>query len=198
VAPDLSALDVSGVDPLVRYQLEAAHRHYISTVSGPAMAISLELALFLRALLLNRRPERILDLGSGFSSLVFRRYARDVCPRATVWTVDHDPGWLARTREFLHSHDVSLEEMTTWESLSAGSFDLVFHDLGDMQVRAATLDRVISLTRPGGVLVLDDLQFMEYRAAVCRAIQRHGLRYWDLAASTGDGIGRYSWLIAPG
>jgi predicted O-methyltransferase YrrM len=162
------------------------------------MAISLELALFLWALLLDRRPERILDLGSGFSSLVFRRYARDVCPGATVWTVDHDPGWLTRTREFLHGHDVPLEEMTTWEGLNARDFGLVFHDLGDMQVRAATLDRIISLTRPGGVLVLDDMQFKEYRAAVCRAIQRYDLRYWDLAASTRDSIGRYSWLIAPG
>jgi predicted O-methyltransferase YrrM len=159
------------------------------------MAISLELALFLWALLLDRRPERILDLGSGFSSLVFRRYARDVCPWATVCTVDHDPYWLTRTREFLHGHDLPLDDMSTWESLGVGGFDLVLHDLGDMSVRAAVLDRVLSLVRPGGVLVLDDLQFPAYRAAVSRAVHHRSLRCWDLRAVTGDAIGRYSWLV---
>jgi len=49
--------------------------------------------------------------------------------------------------------------LVSWDELLTGrpgNFDLVLHDLGSMETRARTLERVLTLVRPGGVLVLDD------------------------------------------
>src|SRR5690348_5146340 len=59
------------LDPC-RAELEAEHRAYVREVSSPEYTISLGLAAFLLALCRSRRPGRILDLGSGFSSYLFR------------------------------------------------------------------------------------------------------------------------------
>src|SRR5437870_128740 len=48
------------------------YREYVSMISSETMCISLELASFLLAICDFCRPRRVVDLGSGFSSVVLR------------------------------------------------------------------------------------------------------------------------------
>ena len=55
-------------------KLRPAYEEYVASISTPDSAISLEIAALALILCRMRRPRRILDLGSGFSSWVFRYY----------------------------------------------------------------------------------------------------------------------------
>ena len=60
------------------------HQRYVTTVSLPYQAVSLELAALLLSLCRSTRPAVIADLGSGFSSFVFRTYAAEAKGGVTV------------------------------------------------------------------------------------------------------------------
>jgi hypothetical protein len=64
------------------------------------MSVSVELAVFLDVLCRLIEPDRILDLGSGFSSFVLRRHlaSRDVGVHSVIWSIDDSPEWLEQTR----------------------------------------------------------------------------------------------------
>jgi glycosyltransferase involved in cell wall biosynthesis/predicted O-methyltransferase YrrM len=196
-APGLGLLTVAGNETLAT-QLAVAHQEWEAMVGVPGMAVSRELALYLWSLLEERRPRRVLDLGSGFSSYVFRLFAATQGGEMTLWTADHDGEWLAKTRRFLQCHDLSVANMITWEAFDESEFDLVLHDLGGMEMRAATVEKALRLARPGGAVVLDDANRSEYAAHVVGVLQRLGLRYQSLAHATTDGYGRHSWLVIRG
>jgi len=54
--------------------IKSEHKVYIEHISSPEMAMSLELAYFIMNYCIEYKPKRLLDLGSGFSSFVFRLY----------------------------------------------------------------------------------------------------------------------------
>src|SRR3977135_3134813 len=58
-----------------RRVLEPLYARYVESVSSPVWALSLETAAVVHALCSLTRPDAVLDLGSGFSSAVFRLYA---------------------------------------------------------------------------------------------------------------------------
>ena len=60
-----------------RVRLAPEHRTYTRDVSPDPIAISLELSVFLSVVCDALGPRAILDLGSGFSSYVFRSYAKE-------------------------------------------------------------------------------------------------------------------------
>jgi predicted O-methyltransferase YrrM len=182
-------------DAVIRYLLGTLHAQYETSISTPGVPISLELALYLWALLQESQPARILDLGSGFSSFVFRLWTKTAEGATTVWSVDHDPGWLNKTREFLESFELSVENTATWEAFRERGFDLILHDLGTIDLRIASLDAVLSLVRPGGLIVLDDVHFSNYAEAAAEVLERRGFYRHSLASSTRDRYGRYSWLV---
>lgn len=178
--------------------LRFPYQRYVTGVSHPAHAISLQLAFYLWDLVDSTRPSRVADLGSGFSSYVLRLYAKNHAPEMEVWSVDDDAGWLEKTRVFLDSEDVSTDNLVLWEDFGEHSFDCVLHDLGTMDTREATLSSAIGLVRPGGALVLDDLQMPSYRQFVEQSLERRGIAYESARDQTYDLIGRYSWIAFPG
>jgi predicted O-methyltransferase YrrM len=198
--PELDAIEtaVNGA----RTELEPAWRTYVTTVSTPVMAASLELAAFILSIARILRPDRILDLGSGFTSYVVRTYAREA-GNTTVVTADDNAAWLARTRSFLDLNHLSTDEMWVWSELSASSpppFQLVVHDLGSMPVRTATLPRVLELAAPHGLVVLDDISHPkspEYREAAPEICRRAGRRLLFARKLTLDGFGRYAAIALP-
>ena len=100
-----------------RRDLAAAHAAYTSSVSSPDMAVSLETASYLLAACRIMQPASILDLGSGFSSYTLRTYARDAKVACAVTTVDDEPAWLERSREFLHAQGLDARGLATWRYL---------------------------------------------------------------------------------
>lgn len=72
----------------VAKELKPYYEEYTFDVSQEDMAISLELATFLQIFCDIMKPKHILDLGSGFSSFVFRRYKATSQIKPIVWSVD--------------------------------------------------------------------------------------------------------------
>ena len=176
--------------------LSAQHARYTETVSTPAMALSLELAGTLDALCRLVSAHRIADLGSGFSSYVFRQYAQDV--DAVVVSVDADVKWLKRTSDFLALEGRPPHELVEWETFTNSeysAFDLVLDDLGDLQRRLDTIPQVLKLVKPAGFIVFDDFHKPSVRSAILRACRVGGHEAMSLRHSTLDDFGRYACLV---
>jgi predicted O-methyltransferase YrrM len=182
-------------DRMPAKSLEHAYRRYISSVSLAAYAISLPLARYVHALAHERRPRRVLDLGSGFSSYVLRRYAAEQDFEVDAWSVDHDPVWLERTQRFLEAEGLPAGQLTTWNERPAGRFDLVLHDLHTVASRLDTLDEALAVVAPGGAIVLDDMDVPDYREHAARVLEQRGIAYIDASEATLDKRGRFSWLV---
>src|SRR5262249_48723499 len=127
-------------------------------------------------------------------------FAITCAPAMEVWSVDDDPQWLARTSRFLREEGIATTGTILWEDFAEQSFDfdLVLHDLGSMTTRESTLPAALSLVRPGGVMVLDDLHFSRYRRHVEKILAAAGIPYESAEQQTLDMLGRYSWLAFPG
>ena len=151
---------LDGLD-LARYrrELEPMYRDYLG-VSSEEMAISLQTAAFLAALCEHLTPDSIIDLGSGFSSAVVRRFAATCAGDVPVVSVDDSPEWLEATARFLRAHQLPDNDLVTWAEVLASPptpAQLVVHDLGPMALRAQALGDVSRLTAPGGITVFDDM-----------------------------------------
>jgi hypothetical protein len=176
--------------------LSAPHARYTQTISTPEMALSLELAGTLDAFCKLIHAGCLADLGSGFSSYVFGRYAAEV--GATVFSVDSDSSWLTRTRKFLELEGVSPHRIFEWESFinaQKPTFDLVLDDLGGRKRRIDTIPLVIGMVRPAGFIVFDDFHKPDIRSAVLRACRAGGHDAISLRSATLDHFGRYACLV---
>ena len=178
--------------------LSSAHGAYLSEVSIPEMVVSLECARVLHAMCLDIQPRGILDLGSGFSSFVFRNFAKQ-SPDAVVVSVDDDPKWLEITREFLAARGLNTDNLVCWHDLDEDKFknlDIIFHDLGQMDVRSQTLKQVLRIaSKNQSVLILDDMNKKPYRQYVLSLLRHVSCHYYDGQSFTKDEIGRYSYIV---
>lgn len=178
---------------------EPVYSRYVDAVSSEEMAISVELSRFSEAVLEATSARRVLDLGSGFSSYLFRAHFRDAGRRAAVYSVDDDPGWLEETRRFLASEDLPTENLLPLDELDRIAdldFDVVFYDLGRMPTRTAWLPRVLDeFASPGTSLLVDDVHKFPYGRQVRAACGRRGLTHYSLRAFTLDRHGRHAALV---
>ena len=182
-----------------RRELATAYNEYVSTVSTRKMAVSLESAAFLRLVCEGVRPRRILDTGSGFSSFVVRSYALSA-PEAEVWSVDDSPEWLERTAAFLREKGLRDDRLMLWDEFrerSSAPYDLIFHDLGRMELRALSLPVVLRrVATSTGLLLLDDVHKPAYAEVVRSVVRQTGCSYFDLTPFTFDAFKRYVALIS--
>lgn len=173
--------------------------NYTTEVSTPDMAVALEVAAILAAIAECTSPKSILDLGSGFSSYVTRKIARQ--SGATVKSVDDDPAWLQKTRDYLTKMGVDPQNVGGLETLTdadRGRWDLVFHDLGRMETRAQWLGRALDAAHPErGWVLLDDCHKPKYHNVVIAELERRGAKYFSLRELGCDRFGRFDILVAP-
>jgi len=184
----------------VQKELQRFYSHYVSEVSCPVAAISMELSILLLEMCRLYRPKRILDLGSGFSSFVFRYYREKEDKEVTIYSVDDNAGWLEKTKEFLKSQNLPTDHVMEWDLFSREDhekFDLILHDLGMMDLRQQTLGKAISFANPKGFVVLDDFNKMDYRNFATAFLIECELDYYILRSFTEDHITRYSALVIP-
>jgi predicted O-methyltransferase YrrM len=178
-------------------ELRDDHRQYASGISAPDHAVSLETAALLAALLEVHRPQRVLDLGSGFSSYVVRSYGD---AGSEVVSVDDSPSWLGRTRAYLEGRGSGRGELVDaeWLRTEHPPFDLVFNDIGTMRFRSRWLPAVAGLVAPDGIGLLDDYHKYRYRRLARAHAAVEGARILSLRRWTIDDIGRYAALWVPG
>ena len=182
-------------------KLMPAYEAYIGGISSEDMAASMETAVFLFTLAFVKQPSQILDLGSGFSSFVFRLYAKEAGDGVAVFSVDDNQEWLSKTRSFLVACDLETTHLLDWRAFSqskTGRFDLIFHDLGSMELRAETLPHVLDLSLPEGAIVLDDMHSEYYRPIALKIVEESGFSLYSARKYTLDRFGRFSEVAIQG
>lgn len=179
-----------------RAALAAEHARYCRDISSEKMAADLGFSAFLQLWCLANKPKRVVDLGSGFTSFVLRRYAAKA-GGCEVWSVDDDAAWLGRTRDYLAEMEQDRAHLMVWSEFiktAPRDFDLVVHDAGSMQFRADNLGAALDLARSGGLVLLDDIHRFEYRAHALQLLAERGYRFLSVRALR-DGYGRYPYTV---
>ncbi len=196
--PWLDDYDFKKVDP--RAILKKVYQEYVNSVSTPDKAISIELAYLLWFILKTTRPKLVIDLGSGFSSYLFRYY-QSIVPGegCRVFSCDDNEQWLDRTASFLQSKNLPISGLLLWDHFLAEHSherpDLILHDLGYMPVRIKTLPRSLDLCSPQTIAIIDDIHKTQMRHAVLSQLGERGMQAYDLTRFTYDRYGRYAWML---
>ena len=138
-------------------------------VPDKGYALGAEGASWLAAYILHYKPRRVVELGSGFSTLALGYACASAGSRFT--TADHDSGWLSTVKTVvalrneedealgeppLRVHEwLSLDEIRARTDLTAAC-DLVLVDHGSSATRVADLPWIASLLSKDGIMALDD------------------------------------------
>ena len=112
-----------------RCRLIDKYNHYITNVSIGNSAASIEAASLLDVIARNNKVQRILDLGSGFSS--FLDDIKDASSPVEVWSVDTDAMWLDKTAQYLKENELDVSNLFHWDEFTEKfeKFDLIFVDI---------------------------------------------------------------------
>ncbi|MFT4666652.1 MAG: putative O-methyltransferase YrrM [Gammaproteobacteria bacterium] len=176
------------------------YHDYVENFSSAAMAVSFPTSVFLLVLCEKIRPKRILDTGSGFSFFLMRYYEEKYGLEGTeIYSIDDDEGWMGKTQEFLDRYDQKPFKLMTYETFQKEckdtKFDLIFHDMGNMQVREESLAVLLdNNVAKGAHVIIDDMHMDEYAAAVRKMLDDRKVKYYDLEPITKDFMGRFSCL----
>lgn len=182
---------------LIAHELQSDYRHYTAEVSKADMAISLELAAFMMSLCLKNNYTKLLDLGSGFSSFVFRKYALNN-ENVTVFSVDDDVQWLEKTRTFLQRCSLPTTNLQTLDKFIGSTeeqFDIVLLDLNFVEVRKNYIGLAVDRVKVGGLIVFDDVHKQDYLMDVLKQAAKLPLRLYDIRQLTVDEFDRHA-LVA--
>jgi len=183
------------MDKIIKKQ----YKIYTSTISTKDMAISYELSKFIWDMINKNKYINILDLGSGFSSFVFRYYQKTNAPKnCKVTSVDTSIEWLTYSNKFLSNNDLNLENIFTFEEfkkLPHDDYDFILYDLGRMITRAENLEYVLNFANEKTPVIIDDVHKKDYRDKVEETVTKLGKTIIDIKSETFDSYGRYAYLI---
>ena len=177
--------------------LRPYYEQYVKEVSRADMAASLELAAFMYTVCKLNHYTKLLDMGSGLSSFVFRLYAREHAG-VKVFSVDDDAAWLEKTKAYLSQHQLSVDNIFTLDQFlksKEAEFDCVLHDLNFVEVRSNYIDYVLQITRKNGLMIFDDVHKPDYLMVVLRKLQNTPTEKFDLKPVTYDQYGRFSLAV---
>lgn len=177
--------------------LRPYYEKYIHDVSRPDMASSLELAAFMLTFCQANKCTKLLDMGSGLSSFVFRLYASD-SPGVIVYSVDDDERWLEKTRLFLRQHNLSEKNTFTVDhfvTLNECDFDCILHDLNFVDVRINYTELILKMTKKGGAIIFDDVHKPDYLFSLLSRVRNINAEIFDLKPATLDTFGRFSLAV---
>jgi predicted O-methyltransferase YrrM len=124
-------------------------------------AISPETGWLLQVLATSIAPMRILEIGTGYGCSGIR-LARALAPEGMLFTVERDPARAATARQHFERAalggrvSVMVGESARLVHKVAGPFDLIVQD-GSKDQYEIVLERLISLLRPGGMLLTDNI-----------------------------------------
>lgn len=133
--------------------------------------------LLVADLVRTRKPARVLDLGSGLTSVLLRSLAKHEAPDMCVVTTDLSPHWLAVTVKELIRDGLDYGRcyiQPDFEALTLEPFDLITVDIGDTAYRYGSAEKIAGWVAPGGVIVLDDWHLHTYPDRMGEALARLG------------------------
>lgn len=127
-------------------------------------------------LVIAHRPARVLDLGSGMTTIILRELQKEQDDMLVV-TTDTSTRWLRTTEAELvrdqlrtdHCFEQDAFIAATWEP-----FDLVSVDCDNLAYRLSIVPLLVQWCAPRGILVLDDFGMESYAADMTAALSAHG------------------------
>jgi predicted O-methyltransferase YrrM len=170
---------------------------YVKEISSADMAASLELAVFMFTICKLNNYKKLLDLGSGLSSFVFRLYAKENSD-VEVYSLDDDAAWLEKTKSFLQQHQLDVKNMYTLEQflkLNEGAFDCILHDLNFVEVRINYIERIMKMVSQNGIVILDDVHKPDYLFALLTKLNTLHTKVYNVKPLTSDVYGRFSLAV---
>jgi len=181
-------------------EIKKYYDKYVSEISTSGMAISLESSLTILSLLEYFKPKSILDLGSGFSSFLFRLYKKNAQYRVNIISVDHDIQWIQKSRIFLSYFKLDDENFILSDNFFQSkdknkNFDFILNDFSSGSYRDKITRLIPNFTNSNSCMVFDDMQNYKHKKAVMRVIMQNNYRYVDLKNYTFDFKNRYQWLV---
>jgi hypothetical protein len=171
----------------INFNLSSHYHEYISKVSVGFVSTSLKASFFLSVAVNRLKPKRILDMGSGFSTYIFKSHT-EIYADAEVYSIDESEFWLDKTREFLITKGLDTENlMTTQTFLEKNNleFDLVYIDIGDYRERLKHLQQVLKyMLNLEGCVILDDFHIYAYRKGIKKICLDEGYKIFSLRTQT--------------
>ena len=164
--------------------MRKAYEVYTKTVSEAGWPISWKVSTFLISLMNKVKLNRILDLGSGWSSYLLRLGG------AEVWSIDTDAEWLEKTRGFLtqfnqlNGHFGLLED---FEFPTEQTYDLVLIDSKPGRKRYEMFTSIKRCCK--GIVVFDDWNNDKIREPALKAFSDWKIQ--NLERETKDRWGRF-------
>lgn len=146
---------------------EALLKH-TDLIPDPRYPLFEKTLLFLMKMCHNYKPQRILDTGSGLTSILLRKYN----PDALVVTVDNDDYWKKKTDELFKRFDLTLYRKHLHSLMSnrmfkqypgMENFDMLVHDMGNMEVRIHTLPSFIDRTAETCTVLIDNFGISPFK-----------------------------------
>lgn len=172
----------------IKDNLKIAYKDYIANYSASLISLSLDRGVFFYYLCQLIRPAMILDLGSGFSSFIFRRYSKDTASVASVLSIDDSEFWLNQTADFLKKHDVSADGMQLWNNSQQEvfpEFSIAFLDIGTLEMRLKLLpDLIHKIKFSSGIILIDDFHVPFYRKKVREICKMENINIYSLRKVT--------------
>jgi predicted O-methyltransferase YrrM len=169
------------------------YRRKVTSLGWPAVQLIGEIV---RA----TRPQRVLDLGSGLTSIVLRELAREI-PGMHVVTTDTSHGWLLRTilelrRDGLSDADCFMHGTFEASELAKERYDFITVDIDNTPFRRALADKLVGwLAEADGLMLLDDWQIAPYAPTMTTRLLDAGLAVQP-RPETRDEFGRFVALAA--
>jgi predicted O-methyltransferase YrrM len=138
-------------------------------------------------------------VASGITSWTLRTWRDSEHRICEVVSVDDNPDWLGRSREFSAAAGTGGEGFFTRDQFldgpaAEGKFDLVVYDFGSVRDRASLMQRAFDLVAPGGAIACDDIQKARIWRAARSASRRSSFSGRSLREHTCDSQGRFAWL----
>jgi len=132
------------------------------------------------------------EFGSGFSTFGLRTWRKQTGRKIAFSTYEHDDKWIGFIRQLLANNELPNDAVATIDAykdktlmLSSPPFDAVFIDHGPtMAARWNDVPWIISLVKPGGLVIFDDWWPEHVRAfrstkRILRILTRMGLT-WEV------------------
>lgn len=144
----------------------------------PNIAIGPPLCNFLWSRLERWRPKGILELGSGLSTTIIRRWNQLQGNQSVVVTIEQDPVWLEFNQRDVQrlgldpQHFYSLEVLRAWPTIQCADF--IFVDAGAGYANLANFDTYEPILLPSGRIIFQNWQETMYSNLLASFLRERG------------------------
>lgn len=177
-------------------ELKNEYRNYTTTISNMIMAASLRCCVFLTCMYEEIKPNRILDLGSGFSSYTLRYFRNKFNLDTEIYSVDSDIHWLSKSKEFCKNNNVDVSHFYSWDDIKnvKKPFDLIFMDIDKSKKRIYYYDHICNhFLSKNTFMFVDDMHKPIIRNKIKQLDNSHTRH--NVRNETLDKFKRYSCII---